>query len=836
MMPSDETEKKYLVRIEERNTFINARPVGEFTDGGFYEFDRQESEKFGRYGTITIVRRPSVDSPLLEDEQYCIFQISDAELQKLEFTNNGYRMRAQDFLRCCAPLDDTDVREVIIVPASYVPESFGTWGADWKYNQMLPMTKEIYFDNGRDVFGPFVWEASEENDDRFLFKANPSFLINIYHERDFEDSAYYTFRAAEVPNDAYYGLDRHILLTDALPAKAGSYDCIDDDSLKKLFVKILSQKTSDKNVKEQIAEAVTSLPESVVSAERRRRFGQMIANGKIADEVLDLIPSIFTYDEKYLETIVNAAEQNANYKNELLRIIKKSDAYSSLVKPLDAEIEKKKDELAKLQADVGNENAQLEKYNGTDALELEKAQKANTSLKSTIDELQGELAALRSRTNEMEVYQNKKKKLETDIRTEQATLDYITQRRNEISQQIEQKVKAAYCSMAIDPALSSLMLKAANDFQKETAKEEMTEHIASLETVSSKSAIVDPVELVDFLYKELTHKAYRPLSRNDVANLLICVASGFLTVLAGAPGTGKTSLVSLLAKILGLGNAECSRYEEIPVEKGWTSRRDLIGYYNPLTKTIEASNKGLFDALSVLNMEAEKNISDFPYLVLLDEANLSPMEYYWADFMGLCDLKKQNRKIALAEDYVFKIPQTLRFIATMNTDHTTEVLSPRLIDRAWIIRLEPLQMGIEDFHEDSLDEEYPLVEFSAFRKIQDLQGTLDTAVAEEFDIIQDLCGRYGLYFSPRMIGMMRKYCLAGQAIMDADKNHYVALDYAVAEKVLPMIDGYGEEYKKFLSELSKECDTSKMPKCHMLLENIIQRGNSNMQYYKFFSL
>ena len=41
---------------------------------------------------------------------------------------------------------------------------------------------------------------------------------------------------------------------------------------------------------------------------------------------------------------------------------------------------------------------------------------------------------------------------------------------------------------------------------------------------------------------------------------------------------------------------------------------------------------------------------------------------------------------------MFGIPETLHFVATINNDHTTETLSPRLIDRAWVITLPQLTL------------------------------------------------------------------------------------------------------------------------------------------------
>lgn len=93
-------------------------------------------------------------------------------------------------------------------------------------------------------------------------------------------------------------------------------------------------------------------------------------------------------------------------------------------------------------------------------------------------------------------------------------------------------------------------------------------------------------------------------------------------------------------------------------------------------------------------LNEENNNARFPFAVLLDEANLSPMEYYWAEFMRLTDIEERDSKIEERGRYInigtekdIYIPKTLKFLATINNDQTTEELSPRLIDRAWIIKL-----------------------------------------------------------------------------------------------------------------------------------------------------
>ena len=181
------------------------------------------------------------------------------------------------------------------------------------------------------------------------------------------------------------------------------------------------------------------------------------------------------------------------------------------------------------------------------------------------------------------------------------------------------------------------------------------------------------------LHKELISRLspFREYENNEFTNIFVCVAQNFLTVFSGAPGSGKTSMCNLLAEALGLNT--------IAAEKGagdlWPGKRRLANRY--------------LECFTQLNNEAEEGFFEVPYLVLLDEANLSPMEYYFADFMNICDERDEFSTISLGSDFTYRIPDSLRFLATINNDHTTENLSPRLIDRAWIITLPETEKIIE---------------------------------------------------------------------------------------------------------------------------------------------
>src|SRR5699024_2312845 len=85
--------------------------------------------------------------------------------------------------------------------------------------------------------------------------------------------------------------------------------------------------------------------------------------------------------------------------------------------------------------------------------------------------------------------------------------------------------------------------------------------------------------------------------------------------------------------------------------------------------------------------------------IILDEANLSPIEHYWSTFYNLTDsIATQSNllSISLGNNLNLEFANNLRFIATINYDQTTENLSPRVIDRANIIQIPPCNFNINN--------------------------------------------------------------------------------------------------------------------------------------------
>ncbi|MEO3403241.1 hypothetical protein AAFN85_05030 [Mucilaginibacter sp. CAU 1740] len=337
------------------------------------------------------------------------------------------------------------------------------------------------------------------------------------------------------------------------------------------------------------------------------------------------------------------------------------------------------------------------------------------------------------------------------------------------------------------------------------------------------------------VYKAFKNKLIGILEKNNrkfethfIDNLLISIHQNTLTLFAGLPGTGKTSLVRLLTNLL----SPKERNKEISISRGWTSQKDLIGFFNPLSKQFHSSSTNLYSLLKQLDWERANNTflqSPLSY-VLLDEANLSPLEHYWSLFYNLTDStcnKNNFLKINLGESETIEYANNLRFIGTINYDQTTEELSPRVIDRANIIKMNPKAFEIENLHDNEIEslnlpflhciELFELRDFSESRTI-----SWTTDYEEKYKEIKKIFESIKIFISPRVEIAIKRYCAVAKNIMYEDNK---PLDYCISQRLLPLIRVQGPNAKQKLTELSVLLKKYKFDISNRIVEEIIQAGS-----------
>lgn len=157
-------------------------------------------------------------------------------------------------------------------------------------------------------------------------------------------------------------------------------------------------------------------------------------------------------------------------------------------------------------------------------------------------------------------------------------------------------------------------------------------------------------------------------------------------VLTGLSGSGKTLLARAYAKALfATDDAEQENHlHTVAVQPGWYDPSPLLGYINPLRSETYMTTPFL-DFL----LQAIDNPGD-PYVVVLDEMNLSRPEQYFSPFLSAMetgasiDLHREGDildGIPASTPY----PNNLVIIGTVNMDETTHGLSDKVLDRAFTL-------------------------------------------------------------------------------------------------------------------------------------------------------
>ena len=94
-----------------------------------------------------------------------------------------------------------------------------------------------------------------------------------------------------------------------------------------------------------------------------------------------------------------------------------------------------------------------------------------------------------------------------------------------------------------------------------------------------------------------------------------------------------------------------------------------------------------------------------------------------------------------------------------------------------------------------------------------------------------------IYLSMRIELAIRRYWKVASRLMEPEDHirpGIIALDWAVAQKILPKLSGNGAEYEKWLIQFRDDCAGNRMVQSAALLDQILQWGNRRMKFFQFF--
>lgn len=308
---------------------------------------------------------------------------------------------------------------------------------------------------------------------------------------------------------------------------------------------------------------------------------------------------------------------------------------------------------------------------------------------------------------------------------------------------------------------------------------------------------------------------------DQLANFYLALQVSPLVIFAGISGTGKSRLPRLFTQLIS------GEFSSISVQPQWSDNSDLFGYTPTLFP--ERFVRGKFTEAVLGALRDPDRVS----VVLLDEMNLAPVEHYFSDFLSVVESRERigdtvvmdrlpldlprepetgpDPNLELRE---LRLPYNMRIVGTANMDETTRPFSPKVIDRAFCIDFDVIDIDLTDFPVKGApgigttsfaalthrltDQSTPL----SVHEVYNTSSELFDYIASLLKEIQEILTPAGISFAYRLRDQICLYMWHWRndglsTILPAR----AALDFCILQKVLPKIGGTGELMRLALENL-----------------------------------
>ena len=303
---------------------------------------------------------------------------------------------------------------------------------------------------------------------------------------------------------------------------------------------------------------------------------------------------------------------------------------------------------------------------------------------------------------------------------------------------------------------------------------------------------------------------------NLIRLFIAAFASNKLIILEGISGTGKTSLAYAFGSFVENDTTVAS------VQPSWRDSTEIFGYFNEFTKK--------FNETEILEKMYEAHFNDEIYLTLLDEMNISRVEYYFAEMLSILELpNKKDWKIELVpnvwpndpkklEDGKLQLPENMWYVGTINNDDSTFMITDKVYDRAMPIAIDDKCEAFEALDTEPLKISYKYLDntFKTAMKDNEVsQETLDKVAKLDRYVID----HFRLSFGNRIVKQLREFV---PVFVGCGGTEVAGIDYVIAHKILRKFEQLNLAYIKdeidgLISYLEELFGKDKMPECKAYL-------------------
>jgi hypothetical protein len=388
-------------------------------------------------------------------------------------------------------------------------------------------------------------------------------------------------------------------------------------------------------------------------------------------------------------------------------------------------------------------------------------------------------------------------------------------------------------------------LRARVEVMRQQAQIRHDEEDSRVERLRGLGALSSEREALERIRDRLEGRA----TLQDLVGIHVALKHFPFLVLSGPSGSGKSSLLRMYGEALGM------LVDVVPVQPNWTSVADLHGFVYP----IGAERHFVTTPFSrALGMQVE--LEEFLNLVVLDEINLSHVEYYLADYLSAFE---GDRMVALATaaeleaarapDWLatrngrVHVPKSFLLAGTANEDHTTRAFSDKFRDRMAALELKPrtnMRVGSMLSKEAPLDASNPVgrvtpdvwADWSVMpgeRSVNKSGKAFETAGK-----LMDALSGAGIRFGHRQYRDVELFVRAAEPLLGINggtiekRSHEacdVALEMRVLQKSTPYLDALRVDdpgrFQKVMASVSQAVDGKQdvYKRTHAWIEHVDQR-------------